>query len=479
MDRPTKPSWVWTALAIGAGSLALVLAGFAWSHHRDTTRPVGEGVLFAQDAGAAADRYAAVDSDPDRAVRHLRNELMIEAVSLVDPDGTIVASSSPSLTGSELTNPLLRFGLDGSRLTALARTIDSPVTIDGVVEWEPGAVLYEVLAPLDDGALILDYDIAELLARRAGVSGVPTTTLQLLAVAAVMVLVSLAFVVGRARVKRRNHHLHQEAQLLRAHAEELEEANEGLREARHAAVEALDLAEEKNRIRAEFVLMINHELRTPLTAIVTGAELLNAEEDLEPAERAAVLRDMLADGRRLERLIAQMLEAARIENRGLSLTLESVQDTDVCTDAVAANPRIRHEPDDGHGRKAWTHRPTLIQLISSLADNAFTHGASTVTLQCTDEMPIMPDIEHGTRPADGLCFAVHDDGPGIDHDFLPQLFEKFEKRGFTSGTGLGLYLAGLMTDALHGSLAVATSPEGTTMVVTVPASASAILGVAA
>jgi signal transduction histidine kinase len=63
---------------------------------------------------------------------------------------------------------------------------------------------------------------------------------------------------------------------------------------------------------------------------------------------------------------------------------------------------------------------------------------------------------------------VEDDGPGIDHPFLPRAFEKFEKSSFSAGTGLGLYVARLMVEAIEGAILVTTGPNGTTMTVAVP-----------
>lgn len=467
-------------MAITAAAAAIALGAFGLAHQRASDRPVGEGALFASEGMAAREELADLldETDPAAAVRHLRNDLMIEAVSLVTPDGRITHSTSQDLVGSTITNPHLSAGIGSGRLTAMAGPISHPITIDGVTEWEAGDVLYEVAQPVDGGALVLSYDMGELLERRAAVGGVQPLTVQLIGGAAVLVLIAFVFVIGRARVVRRNEAVFLEAQLLREHSRELEETNQRLRAAREAAVDALALAEEKNRIRAEFVLMINHEIRTPLTAIVTGAELLGSGTPMDPADRQTVIDDMVADGRRLEGLIARMLEAARLENRGLSLTMSDHDSADVCAGVCEMIPRATCTVGDS-GLRIHTHLPTLLQLIGSLADNAVTHGAHTVTVSASDSLALEPSIETGTRPADAVYFSVSDDGPGIDPDFLPRIFEKFEKRGFASGTGLGLYLASTMVRALGGSLAVATSPDGTTFTVAVPRAMAAELGDAA
>jgi len=113
-------------------------------------------------------------------------------------------------------------------------------------------------------------------------------------------------------------------------------------------------------------------------------------------------------------------------------------------------------------------------VLSSLIDNALTHGANQVILRARPDRPFDPIWEVGQTPAQAAFLLVEDDGPGIDSDFLPRAFEKFEKHGRSSGTGLGLYMARTMIEALGGSLAVETSRRGTTMAVAVPLSMSRI-----
>lgn len=476
MHAPPKPSWIWTALASIAVVVAIGVGVAAVLYEQAVSRPVGEGELFARDGAAARTDIEDLmgDYDPDVAVRLLRNDLMIEAVSIVEGDGTIVASTSDNLVGTQVSNPHLLFGVGSARLTAVARTIDTAVELDGIVEWEPGDVLYEVAQPLEHGSLLLAYDIRELFDRRATSAGIAELTVQLLGGSVILLLVAGALLLGRARVVRNNREMFLEAKLLRQHSEELEATNERLRAARAAAVDALALAEEKNRIRSEFVLMINHELRTPLTGIVTGAELLRSSE-LTERDRDSIVGDLLADGNRLERLIARMLEAARLENHGLDLERTRESAGGICRSVADSHPRVEYREPDGPGPVVITHTASLIQLIGSLVENAFTHGADTVTLVTSREMPVLPAVDSGIRPDEAVYFVVSDDGPGIDAEFLPRIFEKFEKKGFNSGTGLGLYMAATIARALGASLSVATSPLGTTMVVAVPAAQAEVL----
>lgn len=107
-------------------------------------------------------------------------------------------------------------------------------------------------------------------------------------------------------------------------------------------------------------------------------------------------------------------------------------------------------------------------VVSSLADNARTHGADNVVVDYGLESGIEPMVQVGKTPHPAVHIRVADNGPGIDPNFLPRAFEKFEKSSFSSGTGLGLYMARTIVEALDGSIAIATSPHGTTFEIALP-----------
>ena len=467
------PSGAWL---VGAGLAGLFAVGSlfgAFFHQQTVDRPVGEGELFVADAAEARRELESAETgDVQLAVRRVRNMLAIEAVSLVGADGRIIASTSPNQTGGELLNGLLRYGLSGGFFAAVATSIDNEIQIDGVTEWEEDDILYHVLEPLDNGeGLLLYYDVSELLARRARQQGIQPLTLQLVGVGAFFIVAGILLLIARTAVARRIRDMEIESQFLRQQSAELEVHNQQLAVARAEAERALALAEEKNRIRAEFVLMINHELRTPLTSLVTGAELLS-QLGLPEADRVQLLSHMVADGKRLQEMIAQMLTVARIENRGLNFTLRDVPFAEVLSDLKEKHPRLRiqHRTGGVDPQAAYvrTDPMTLSQLVASLADNALSHGASRVDLVWQESLPFRAMHEVGRKPDPALFLLIIDDGPGIDASFLPRAFEKFEKHSQSAGTGLGLYIARMMVDALEGSLSVHSSHHGTTMAIGVP-----------
>jgi signal transduction histidine kinase len=215
--------------------------------------------------------------------------------------------------------------------------------------------------------------------------------------------------------------------------------------------------------------MINHELRTPLTSVVTGAELLRSTELSDP-DRSVVLDSMVADGARLQEIIDQILAVARIENRGLSYELTDVPLNDVCAAVASAHPAAAQiVPAESHPDIAVrTDLGALGLVVASLVDNALTHGATSITVGCSATAQIAAQLEVGRRPEEAVFITITDDGPGIDRAFLPRIFEKFEKSSFSSGTGLGLYMARMIIEALEGSLSVQTSPAGSTFQISIP-----------
>lgn len=460
--KPPSNGWLIVCTVTAVLATACWIAAFAYQYQ--STRPISEGDVFLSDA-AEIGRIVESAESAEEGVRRARNRFDIEAVSLVNRFGLIVASTSQSLDGHQIGSPLLQRAVSNGRVAALAVAVDDRLEIDGVEEWPRGSILYQVVAPLEsgDGHILLHYDLAGLLARRAKPGEILPVTLELLALGLVFATIAVGSYVGHSRSMRRYREMVTESELLRAHSRDLEDANRKLAEARRVAEIARDLAEEKMRIRSEFVLMINHELRTPLTSVVTGAELVRAGE-LSEDEQTEVIESIVAHGRRLTEIIDQILAVARIENRGLNYELGDVPLYDMCV-AVEAH-MIETVAEDISVR---TDVGALSLVVSSLVENAHTHGASQVEVRCDDRAQTRTMVEVGHRPHPAVYLTVSDNGPGIDLQFLPRVFEKFEKKSYSSGTGLGLYMVRLMVDALGGSIGVTTSPTGTTFQIVLPA----------
>lgn len=477
-DRPIaadRANPLWTATAALAALLALVVGGWAVLDQYRGSRPVGEGELFLAEVSEAAELYlnlASAGQDPDHAVRVIRNDLRVEAVTVIGPDGSFAASTSTNRLGVVL-DGFLGGAFEDGAFAAIAQPIAQPIELDGVEQWQSGKVVYRVITPLgDDGALLVEYDLSALLARRARQAAVQPLHLAAEAFSVVLLAGAALLLIGRQGAQRRAAQSAVERRYLEKSSAELAKHNQELETARSRAERALALAEETNRVRSEFVLMINHELRTPLTSVVTGTELLASNwVELDSEERKRILNDVVSDGRRLKDLITQMLVVARIENRSLQYELRPVTGDALRSRLQAMSPRTGLWPADIRVPPLLTDVDTLSALLVSLSDNARTHGATKVEIAPCEGLPFEPQVEVGNRPAAATYFLIHDNGPGIEPEFIPHIFEKFEKRGTASGTGLGLYLAKLMVEGLDGSISVETGPNGTTMAVGVPLNA--------
>jgi hypothetical protein len=169
-----RPSALWTALAVVIVAGAIVSMVSAVHLIGESQRPVGEGELFRAEAGRVAEILGDVDEISEDDLRHIRNDLTIEAVGLVGPDGVVEASTSAPAVGSPLASPILSGFVERARFGAAAVPLAVPVELDGMREWTAGDVVYDVVHPLPDGrSVLLTYDISELLARGTVVRASP------------------------------------------------------------------------------------------------------------------------------------------------------------------------------------------------------------------------------------------------------------------------------------------------------------------
>ncbi|HEX3806395.1 MAG TPA: HAMP domain-containing sensor histidine kinase [Gaiellaceae bacterium] len=218
---------------------------------------------------------------------------------------------------------------------------------------------------------------------------------------------------------------------------------------------AEQLAASREAERA-FLLSVSHELKTPLTAIRGYAEGL-AEGVFDPADAA---RTIGVEARRLERLVRDLLDLARMNRSEFSVRVEPVDLAHVAREAVA-----RHEQsarDFGveliaEAHESWVEADLdrALQVASNLVENALreTPAGGTVTVIARD----------------GLL-VVSDTGSGIPPDDVSRAFERFylyDKIGKDRpvGSGLGLAIVKQLATAMGGDVQVTSSEAGTTFTV--------------
>lgn len=247
---------------------------------------------------------------------------------------------------------------------------------------------------------------------------------------------------------------------------------------RHPDDELAALARTLNGMTAElgyaqnlersFLLSVSHDLRTPLTSIGGYAEAIEDGTITAPDEQVRAARIIRNEARRLERLVADLLDLARLAAHQFTVTPRPVDAGTVVREAVEAFGPQAAEIGVALSCRAEVALPIdvdadrLAQIVANLVENALKYATSSVSVGVA-----------GT-PA-GCEITVDDDGPGIAPDDLPHVFDRlYTSRttpGRAVGTGLGLAIVRELTDLMGGTVVattLSTPTPGTRFVVRLP-----------
>jgi two-component system sensor histidine kinase BaeS len=223
---------------------------------------------------------------------------------------------------------------------------------------------------------------------------------------------------------------------------------------------------ESEELSRHFLMSVSHELRTPLTAIRGHVAALR-EGVLEDEEsRRRSLEVIAEEALRLERLVGDVLDLAKLDARRFALLREEVDMRALCERAYAtfaeeARARgIEYELELGEGAVLVTDGDRVLQIVSNLIANAlhWTPEGGRVDLALA--------AENGE-----VAVAVADSGPGIAPPERERIFRPFWS-GDTGGTGLGLTIARELALALGGRLELDSEPgRGSRFVLVLPVQA--------
>jgi two-component system sensor histidine kinase TrcS len=248
--------------------------------------------------------------------------------------------------------------------------------------------------------------------------------------------------------------------------------------------DALAVRAASDRRMRRFVTDASHELRTPLAAIQGYAELTRQENDALPDLAEFSLARIESESKRMNSLVSELLLLARLDE-GQDLHVDEIDLAEIVINAVSDATAISTShrltvsvPDEPAIISADPER--MHQLVANLISNAIMHTpagsriTATVKTGASPQGGLSPCI--GEDPGSGAVveLLVSDNGPGIAEDLLPDLFERFARgdssRSRSSGsTGLGLAIVAAIVEAHNGSIRVASSPEGTSFIITVRA----------
>ena len=211
------------------------------------------------------------------------------------------------------------------------------------------------------------------------------------------------------------------------------------------------------RRQREFAADASHELRTPLTVIRSSVEHLRRSRGADgSATTTEALDDIDAEVGHLTALVEDLLLLARSDSGAITLNRLPVDLGDVAADGAGALAKLA---DERGVRLGLDPEPAMVkgdharlrQLIVILVDNAVRHtprgGSVRVQVRSDRQQAVL---------------EVDDEGPGIQAEDMPRVFERFWRApgAAAGGTGLGLAIAKSIVDLHDGRITVANRAEG-------------------
>lgn len=233
-----------------------------------------------------------------------------------------------------------------------------------------------------------------------------------------------------------------------------------------------DMTNEHNmdQMKKDFIANVSHELRTPISLLQGYTESIVDGIVTEPAEIHESLSIVLDETKRLNRLVNELLNVARMDAEGLTVE-KVVQPIDHLLDKVQQKYQ-KHAKDLGlnmnlspntHNQMWYYDSDRIEQVLTNLIDNASRYT------EPGDEIK----IEYGETQTENILY-ISDTGSGIAPEHLQQVFDRFykvdtaRKRG-KQGTGLGLFICRMIIHEHGGIIDVkSTLGKGTTFIITLP-----------
>ncbi|HEY3543940.1 MAG TPA: HAMP domain-containing sensor histidine kinase [Gaiellaceae bacterium] len=209
---------------------------------------------------------------------------------------------------------------------------------------------------------------------------------------------------------------------------------------------------ESEQLSRNFLMSVSHELRTPLTAIRGHVSALREGVIEDPDLRAASLAVIEEEAIRLERLVGDVLDLAKLDAHRFTVLQEEVDMEQLTERAFTAFGEEARRRAIDYRREIRAHPVILtdgdrvLQIISNLLANAFrwTPEGGRIWVELAQE--------NGS-----VSVAVNDTGPGISSEERERIFRPFWSRD-GGGTGLGLAIARELAVALGGRIDLRTQP---------------------
>jgi PAS domain S-box-containing protein len=218
-------------------------------------------------------------------------------------------------------------------------------------------------------------------------------------------------------------------------------------------------AQRATRTRDDVLGIVAHDLRSPLNTIQLSAEILLSQcgDERTSSEHRGALQAIGRNGRRMTRLIEDLLDVKRIEAGPLSIQSEPRSPAALVAEAVESQRPLVSEASLELQTAIEVGLPSVLvdpertqQVFTNLIGNAmkFTSKGGVITLGAK--------LENN----DEVVFWVRDTGRGVHHEHLPHLFDWYWQAGRVDrrGAGLGLAICKGIIDAHHGKIWVQSEP---------------------
>lgn len=223
-----------------------------------------------------------------------------------------------------------------------------------------------------------------------------------------------------------------------------------------AAAEQARLLAESEKFSRTLLNSISHELRTPLAASTSAASALAAAGNATAAQRGALLDEIQEANARLNRVVGNLLDVARLESGQVRPNLDWHDARDLVQTTLR---ELQRELATHPVKTEMPAAPLLVRLDFSL----LLHALANLLLNAANHTPAGTTIDLQVQLADGgLSLSVADRGPGIPPEVLPRIFDKFFRAPSapTGGSGLGLTIVKGFVEAHGGTVSAENRPGG-------------------
>ncbi len=260
-----------------------------------------------------------------------------------------------------------------------------------------------------------------------------------------------------------NEQLTQQQRLLEQRSQEIEKMNVQLQQQN---TQLYSLNEEKN----EFLGIAAHDLKNPLTGLRGMLEIFNSDDDLPKEYRKKMGVVMRQSVDRMFEIVSKFLDVNAIEqgsikpNGEMFVLMPLVQSVVGNYALPAADKHIRLSVNGAEDAECFADKHLTLQVLDNLISNAVKYSSFGSPVRVSVQTDLSPELQELSAKqhiaeitSPHIFVIVHDSGPGITPDDRKKLFRKFTRlsakpTGGEHSTGLGLSIAKRLVEAMHGNI---------------------------